>query len=103
MRPTPISLSVPTRSKNVSEAALTDLAYESHTNNRIPHGLTGDPGVREAVLELNDARQGRLPALTVIVPTRNEAANVPLLLDRLGAAVVGIGAEVLVVDDSDDD
>jgi putative flippase GtrA len=40
--------------------------------------------------------------LTVIVPTRNEAANVPVLLQRLGAAVADMSAEIIVVDDSDD-
>src|SRR4051812_17988483 len=41
--------------------------------------------------------------LTVIVPTRNEAACVPELISRLGPAVAAVGAEVLFVDDSDDD
>jgi dolichol-phosphate mannosyltransferase len=39
----------------------------------------------------------------VVVPTRNEAGNVDLLIDRLGAALAGWSAELLVVDDSDDD
>lgn len=41
--------------------------------------------------------------LTVIVPTRNEAANVAPLLDRLGQALAGRAFEVLFVDDSTDD
>jgi dolichol-phosphate mannosyltransferase len=41
--------------------------------------------------------------LTVLVPTRNEAGNVDLLIDRLSAALAGSRAEVLFVDDSDDD
>ena len=41
-------------------------------------------------------------ALTVIVPTRNEAGNVAPLLDRLGAALSGEPFEVLFVDDSTD-
>jgi glycosyltransferase involved in cell wall biosynthesis len=41
-------------------------------------------------------------ALTVIVPTRNEADNVEALLDRVGAALAGVPAEVVFVDDSDD-
>ncbi len=40
--------------------------------------------------------------LTVVVPTRDEAANVAELLARLGRAVGGPRTEVLVVDDSDD-
>ena len=45
---------------------------------------------------------GEAPALSVIVPTRNEAGNIRPLLARLEDALGGIAAEVLVVDDSDD-
>ena len=41
--------------------------------------------------------------LTVIVPTFNEAANVALLVERVSAAVAGLEAEILFVDDSTDD
>jgi glycosyltransferase involved in cell wall biosynthesis len=41
--------------------------------------------------------------LAVLVPTRNEAANIETLLDRTRAAVAGIPTEVVFVDDSDDD
>ena len=40
--------------------------------------------------------------VTVLIPTRNEAANVLPLLDRLVPALQGLDAEVLFVDDSDD-
>jgi glycosyltransferase involved in cell wall biosynthesis len=40
--------------------------------------------------------------LSVVVPTRNEADNVPRLLARFEAALSGIPYEVIVVDDSDD-
>jgi dolichol-phosphate mannosyltransferase len=43
-----------------------------------------------------------LPQLSVVIPTRDEAANVGPLLSRLRAAVAGIDLEVIVVDDSDD-
>ena len=43
------------------------------------------------------------PDLTVIVPTRNEAGNVAALLRRLDLSLRDRSAEVLVVDDSDDD
>lgn len=42
-------------------------------------------------------------AISVIVPTRNEAGNVDALLDRLEPTLAGIGSEVVFVDDSDDD
>lgn len=47
----------------------------------------------------------RKPAvrLTVLVPMRNERDNVEPLLSRLGAAIAPLSAEILIVDDSDDD
>lgn len=42
-------------------------------------------------------------SFSIIVPTRNEAGNVPLLLERLGPVVDGHDAEIIFVDDSDDD
>jgi dolichol-phosphate mannosyltransferase len=42
-------------------------------------------------------------AVSVVVPTRNEAGNVSPLLERLDAALDGLPAEVIVVDDSDDE
>jgi dolichol-phosphate mannosyltransferase len=46
--------------------------------------------------------RGQAPALSVIVPTRDEADNIRPLLARLEEALTGIDAEVLIVDDSDD-
>jgi len=43
------------------------------------------------------------PNLAVLVPTRNEAANIEELLRRLSAAVIGIPTAIVFVDDSDDD
>lgn len=49
-------------------------------------------------------RDGALPDLSVVVPTRNEAGNVEALLRRLDAALAGLdpGWELVFVDDSDD-
>jgi len=44
-----------------------------------------------------------VPTLAVLVPTRNEAANIEELLRRISAAVTGIPTEIVFVDDSDDD
>ena len=41
-------------------------------------------------------------ALTVLVPTRNEAGNVGPLLERINEALAGLPIEVLFVDDSSD-
>ncbi|WP_242424045.1 glycosyltransferase [Frankia sp. EI5c] len=46
---------------------------------------------------------GEPPALSVIVPTRNEALNIAPLLRRLEAALDGLTCEVIFVDDSDDE
>ena len=42
-------------------------------------------------------------ALAVVVPTFNEAANVPRLVERLDAALAGIAWEMVVVDDDSPD
>ncbi len=52
---------------------------------------------------LNAPASAPPPRLTVLVPTRDEAATVPLLLARLDPALAELPAEILVVDDSDDD
>jgi dolichol-phosphate mannosyltransferase len=54
------------------------------------------------MLDTDRPSVGRLE-LTVVVPTRNEAGNIALLVERLGAALAGIDAEILFVDDSDDE
>ena len=41
-------------------------------------------------------------ALSVIVPTRNEAGNVDELVRRLGTGLAGLTAEIIFVDDSSD-
>jgi glycosyltransferase involved in cell wall biosynthesis len=41
-------------------------------------------------------------SLTILVPTRNEAGNVEVLLPRISAAVAGISTEIVFIDDSDD-
>src|ERR1700710_1077752 len=43
------------------------------------------------------------PDITVVVPTRGEAGNVHELIRRLDLALGDIRAEILFVDDSDDD
>ena len=43
------------------------------------------------------------PALSVIVPTFNEAANVPVLIGRVSLALKGISWEIVFVDDNSPD
>jgi len=45
----------------------------------------------------------RGPELSIIVPTFNEAANVPVLIDKLRAALGGIAWEAIFVDDNSPD
>jgi glycosyltransferase involved in cell wall biosynthesis len=40
---------------------------------------------------------------TVVVPTRNESGNITALVARLESVLAGMPAEILFVDDSDDD
>ncbi|MDQ6846901.1 MAG: glycosyltransferase [Candidatus Dormibacteraeota bacterium] len=44
----------------------------------------------------------RAPLLSVVVPTRDEAANIDPLLARLAGALAAVDHEILFVDDSDD-
>jgi dolichol-phosphate mannosyltransferase len=77
------------------EAPLTDLAEPVLLR-------SADPSGYPQPVDLNRAALGDPVRLTVIVPTRNEAPVIPALLDRLGPAVAELSAEILVVDDSDD-
>jgi dolichol-phosphate mannosyltransferase len=56
----------------------------------------------EAMVEVQEGETSP-PALTVIVPTRNEAGNVERLVARLDDALGTTDVEILFVDDSDDD
>ncbi|HEY6776752.1 MAG TPA: glycosyltransferase family 2 protein [Thermoleophilaceae bacterium] len=42
------------------------------------------------------------PALSVVIPTRNEEGNIERLVERLGEVLASTPAEILFVDDSDD-
>ena len=46
-------------------------------------------------------RKGTL--LTLVIPTRNEAGNVPRLVRELGEALTGVDYRVVFVDDSTDE
>ena len=43
------------------------------------------------------------PILSVIVPTYREAANVPVLFERLKSVLAGLAWEMIVVDDNSPD
>jgi putative flippase GtrA len=66
------------------------------------HGRAAIAAAPDVLIDLNSAGTDTAPNLTVVVPTRNEEDNVGALLDRLGPAIAGLGAELVVVDDSDD-
>jgi dolichol-phosphate mannosyltransferase len=59
--------------------------------------------VPTVIADLSLASNGETPSLTVIVPTRNEKQSIELLLARLGPAVAPLDAELIFVDDSDDE
>ena len=52
---------------------------------------------------VNDDLNTVRPDLTVVIPTRNEAPNIEPLLDKLVPELTGTAAEIIFVDDSDDD
>ena len=43
------------------------------------------------------------PKLTIVLPTFNEAANVPLMVERIDGALPGVPHEIIVVDDDSPD
>ncbi len=43
------------------------------------------------------------PALTIILPSYNEAANIPLIVDKIAAVLAGVSHEIIVVDDNSPD
>lgn len=43
------------------------------------------------------------PELTVVLPSYNEAANIPPIVNMIGAALTGIAHEIIVVDDDSPD
>src|SRR4029077_7827410 len=53
--------------------------------------------------ELTELPPGTSPWFTVIIPTRNEAGSIEPLLHRLAAGLGDAIAEVLFVDDSQDE
>ena len=60
----------------------------------------GGAGAFRARLRTEPART---PDLTIVAPTRNEEAVIGAFIESLDAALSGIDAELIVVDDSDDD
>jgi dolichol-phosphate mannosyltransferase len=55
-----------------------------------------------ALVNLNGQATGLRPWLSVVIPTRNEARNVSVLLDRLCAVLEQDRTEIIFTDDSDD-
>src|SRR5262245_61690469 len=43
------------------------------------------------------------PELTVVVPTFNEGANVPIVVERVAGALAGVAWEIIFVDDDSAD
>jgi len=60
-------------------------------------------GVEERTVAGVGAAQKRKVLLTLVIPTRNEAENVPLLVRRLRESLEGLDYRVVFVDDSTDE
>jgi dolichol-phosphate mannosyltransferase len=54
------------------------------------------------IVNANANFSSETPELSLIIPTRDEASNVGPLLERLTASLAGTRAEIIFVDDSDD-
>ena len=66
-----------------------------------PVVLPSVPGVR-AGLPGDAGAPATGPALSVVIPTRNEEGNIEQLVERLDEVLASTAAEILFVDDSDD-
>ena len=76
--------------------------YSSCALGRVKTGrspLTAEPMARRDGPELN----GHTPAISVVLPTREEAENVGPLVARLERVLPDLPVEIIFVDDSDDD
>ena len=56
----------------------------------------------EAIVAAQPLHDVSRPSISLIVPTRNEAANIMPLLERCRRTLAGVPCEVIFVDDSDD-
>jgi dolichol-phosphate mannosyltransferase len=62
------------------------------------------PSVAEPLIRsAEDERAGQTPAISVVLPTREEAQNVGPLVARLERVLPDLPVEIIFVDDSDDD
>src|SRR3954451_13701236 len=82
-------------------AAMTDLAANATESRQ--KGPEGAERSFDELAVLNAAQGPATPRLSVLIPTRNEAANVPELLRQLNQDLDGTASEIIFVDDSDDD
>jgi dolichol-phosphate mannosyltransferase len=58
---------------------------------------------RPPVATLDSTAMRPAPELTLVVPTFNESANVPVLIERVRRVLAGVAWEVIVVDDNSPD
>ena len=84
------------------DRAPAEQSFTTPINNSVPGPFPGAE-LPDTLVDLNRAGSGGTPALTVVVPTRDEKDTIELLLARLGPAVAPLNAEIVIVDDSDDD
>jgi dolichol-phosphate mannosyltransferase len=66
-----------------------------------PTGSTAEP--TQSAVPLNRAAIDPHSTLTILIPTRDESENVGALLEQLGPAFASLKAEILVIDDSNDE
>lgn len=95
-RPYAISRPAMSRIVEVDHTMDTALNYTSQADKQTAV-LGSEPQTAVAL-----APTDRTPTLSIILPTRNEAGNIHLLLTRIEGATRGIATQVVFVDDSTD-
>lgn len=67
------------------------------------HSTPPGPDDRLLVSRFKPVEETVKPLVSVVIPTKNEAGNIPLLVDRLETLADSMPLEVIFADDSDDD
>ena len=64
--------------------------------------MSGEPLLAGMPVRFSGMTSGTGLQVSIVVPTRNEAGNVGVLVERLTAAMPANSFEIIFVDDSDD-
>jgi cellulose synthase/poly-beta-1,6-N-acetylglucosamine synthase-like glycosyltransferase len=91
------------RIQRVSSSSRKALTSDSAPHAAVQEARTLRSHSPDATAEASLGEQRARPTLSVVIPTRHEAASIEPFLDRVLGTLQGIPTEMIVVDDSDHD